>query len=94
MKDYEALSKKHFDAQAADYDAKATVLYSREGKISCRDIAALLQDKSYDSLLDVGNIGVKDKESGEYKYVIHCHEGSEAGKKLDAAKIPWQVIED
>lgn len=47
-----------------------------------------------DSLLDVGNIGVKDKESGEYKYVIHCHEGSEAGKKLDAAKIPWQVIED
>ena len=54
MKDYEALSKKHFDAQAADYDAKDTVLYSREGKISCRDIAALLQDKSYDSLLDVG----------------------------------------
>ena len=44
MKDYEALSKKHFDAQAPEYDQRATVYYSREGKISCRDIAAILID--------------------------------------------------
>ncbi len=54
MKDYEALSKKHFDAQAAKYDARDTVYYSREGKISCRDIASQLSGLSYDALLDVG----------------------------------------
>lgn len=54
MKDYEALSKKHFDQQAAEYDERDTVYYSREGKISCRDIAALIRNESYDSLLDVG----------------------------------------
>ena len=54
MKDYEALSKKHFDAQAAEYDARDTVYYSREGKISCRDIAARLKGVPYESLLDVG----------------------------------------
>ena len=54
MKDYETLSKKHFDQQAAEYDERDTVYYSREGKISCRDIAALIRNESYDSLLDVG----------------------------------------
>lgn len=54
MKDYEALSRKHFDAQAAEYDARDTVYYSREGKISCRDIASRLKDVPYASLLDVG----------------------------------------
>ncbi len=54
MKDYEALSKKHFDAQAAEYDARDTVLYSREGKISCRDIAVQLRNVPYEALLDVG----------------------------------------
>ena len=54
MKDYEALSKKHFDQQAAEYDERDTVYYSREGKISCRDIAAMLRNESYASLLDVG----------------------------------------
>ena len=54
MKDYEALSRKHFDGQAAQYDARDTVYYSREGKISCRDIAALLKDRAYEKLLDVG----------------------------------------
>jgi len=39
MKDYEALSKKHFDGQAAEYDRRDTYYYSRNGKISCRDIA-------------------------------------------------------
>ena len=54
MKDCEALSKKHFDHQAAEYDARDTVYYSREGKISCRDIAAQLRELPYDALLDVG----------------------------------------
>ncbi|MCR5088404.1 MAG: class I SAM-dependent methyltransferase [Oscillospiraceae bacterium] len=54
MKDYEALSRKHFDAQAAEYDARDTVYYSREGKISCRDIAAQLGQTDFDALLDVG----------------------------------------
>ncbi|MBQ7486509.1 MAG: class I SAM-dependent methyltransferase [Clostridia bacterium] len=54
MKDYEALSKRHFDAQAAEYDARDTMYYSRAGKISCRDIAAQIRDVPYQSLLDVG----------------------------------------
>ena len=33
MKDYEALSKKHFDEQAAEYDRRDTYYYSRNGKI-------------------------------------------------------------
>ena len=54
MKDYEALSKKHFDGQAAEYDRRDTYYYSRNGKISCSDIAARLRDIPYESLLDVG----------------------------------------
>lgn len=54
VKDYEALSRAHFNRQAAQYDARDTVYYSREGKISCRDIAAYLGDRSYEKLLDVG----------------------------------------
>ncbi len=54
MKDYEALSKKHFDAQAAEYDRRDTYYYSQNGKISCRDIAGQIKDLSYDALLDVG----------------------------------------
>ena len=54
MKDYEALSKKHFDAQAAEYDQRNTYYYSQNGKISCRDIAEQIRAYSYESLLDVG----------------------------------------
>ncbi len=54
MKDYEALSRKHFDGQAAEYDQRSTAYYSRYGKISCRDIAGQLEGVSYRSLLDVG----------------------------------------
>ena len=54
MKDYEALSRAHFDAQASEYDARDTYYYSRNGKISCRDIAALLKTREYSTLLDVG----------------------------------------
>lgn len=54
MKDYEALSKKHFDGQAAEYDRRDTYYYSQNGKISCRDIAEQIRERSYESLLDVG----------------------------------------
>ena len=54
MKDYEALSRKHFNAQAPVYDERDTVYYSREGKISCRDIAEQLKNVPYEKLLDVG----------------------------------------
>ena len=54
MKDYEALSKKHFDAQAAEYDQRDTYYYSQNGKISCRDIAEQISGVPYEALLDVG----------------------------------------
>ena len=54
MKNYEALSKKHFDGQAAEYDQRDTYYYSRNGKISCRDIAGQIKNLTYESLLDVG----------------------------------------
>ncbi len=54
MKDYEALSKKHFDGQAAEYDQRDTYYYSQNGKISCRDIAERIKGVPYETLLDVG----------------------------------------
>lgn len=54
MKDYEALSRKHFDGQAAEYDQRNTYYYSRNGKISCCDIAEQIKDIPYGALLDVG----------------------------------------
>ena len=54
MKDYEALSRKHFDFQAREYDARETPYYSKFPKMSCRDVAGRLQSISYEKLLDVG----------------------------------------
>lgn len=54
MRDFEGMSKKHFDAQAEDYDRKETVYYSKFPKISCHDVAAQLRLHPYDRLLDVG----------------------------------------
>lgn len=54
MKDYIALSKKHFDSQAKDYDRKNTYYYSKYPKISCKSVSQKLSDISYQSLLDVG----------------------------------------
>lgn len=42
-----------------------------------------------DSVLDIGGIGAKNYETGEYLYVIHCAPGSEAQRKLDAKGVPW-----
>ena len=47
-----------------------------------------------DSLLDLGNIAEKNSRTGKFKYTIHCHEGSEPQKKLDAKEVPWVPIED
>lgn len=54
MKDYEALSKKHFDSQAREYDARETAYYSKYPKISCRDVSERLRSIAYETLLDVG----------------------------------------
>ena len=42
-----------------------------------------------DSILSIGNITAKDYETGEYRYVIHCNEGTEAAKTLNAKGVPW-----
>ena len=51
---YERLSREHFDRQATEYDQRDTWYYSREGKISCRDIVRRLKVVEYESLLDIG----------------------------------------
>ena len=54
MKDYIELSKKWFDKQAKVYDETDTLLYSKNGKISCKNIYDYLKDKKYNNLLDIG----------------------------------------
>ena len=54
MKDFEELSRKHFNKQAPIYDMTNTTYYSKFPKISCRHAAEYLKDYAYDSLLDVG----------------------------------------
>ena len=53
-KDFVKLSEKWFDDQAKVYDETDTILYSKYGKISCKNICDYLSDKKYDNLLDVG----------------------------------------
>ena len=53
-KDFIELSKKWFDKQAPVYDETNTILYSKNGKISCENIFNLLKDKEYEKLLDIG----------------------------------------
>ncbi len=54
MKDYEQLSREHFNKQSKYYDEKDTVYYSKEGKISCKDIKKYLENYDFKNLLDVG----------------------------------------
>ena len=54
MRDFEKMSKRHFDAQAKEYDEKETVYYSKFPKVSCRDVAKKLENHNYENLLDVG----------------------------------------
>ena len=42
-----------------------------------------------DSVLNIGDIGAKDYETGEYRFVIHCNPGTEVQRRLDAKGIPW-----
>ena len=44
-----------------------------------------------DSILDLGNVGKKDYDTGEYYFTIHCKENSEAQRRLDAKGIPWEA---
>lgn len=53
-KNFVELSKKWFDNQAPVYDEKNVILYSKYGKISCKNISDYLKDKKYNSLLDIG----------------------------------------
>ena len=53
-KDFVKLSEEWFDNQAMIYDETDTLLYSKYGKISCKNICDYLSDKEYESLLDVG----------------------------------------
>ena len=54
MKDYERLSKEHFNKQAGIYDEKNTVYYSKFGKISCNYVSEYLKNIDYNKLLDIG----------------------------------------
>lgn len=54
MKDYEKLSKAHFNGQAAEYDRNESIHYSKYPKISCKNVSGLLADKSFAKLLDIG----------------------------------------
>jgi hypothetical protein len=42
-----------------------------------------------DSVLNIGDIGTKNYETGEYRFVIHCNAGTEVQRRLDAKGIPW-----
>ena len=95
MKDYEKLSREHFNGQAAVYDERNTVYYSREGKISCNDIASLLRSVSFEKLLDVGcgtgyliDLLAREKQGGFYGLDL-------SEKMIEAAKnkkIPGAVF--
>ncbi|MCZ9955677.1 class I SAM-dependent methyltransferase [Brachyspira hyodysenteriae] len=54
MKDYEKLSKEHFNKQASIYDEKDTIYYSKYGKISCNYMSEYLKNIDYNKLLDIG----------------------------------------
>ena len=54
MKDYEKLSREHFNRQAAGYDRNRSVGWSGPAKISCAHAAAWLEGRTYRDLLDVG----------------------------------------
>ena len=72
MKDYEKLSKEHFNKQASIYDEKDTIYYSKYGKISCNYVSEYLKNIDYNKLLDIGSgTGylinmLKDKEMTEF----------------------------
>ncbi|MEI0509935.1 class I SAM-dependent methyltransferase [Brachyspira intermedia] len=72
MKDYEKLSKEHFNKQASIYDEKDTIYYSKYGKISCNYVSEYLKNIDYNKLLDIGSgTGylinmLKDKEMAEF----------------------------
>ena len=53
-KDFVKLSKEWFNKQAPVYDETNTILYSKYGKISCKNIEDHLNEVEYKRLLDIG----------------------------------------
>jgi len=53
-KDFVKLSKEWFNKQAPVYDETNTILYSKYGKISCKNIEDHLNEVEYKKLLDIG----------------------------------------
>lgn len=91
MKDYEKLSKNHFNKQAKVYDKKDSTYYSKEGKISCRDIANYLKNNNFKNLLDIGTgtgylIEILSKEKKAQYYGLDISE--EMIKVAKSKKIP------
>ena len=54
MRDFEKMSREHFDRQAKEYDKKVRVNYSKFPRISCRDVARRLKNHNFERLLDIG----------------------------------------
>lgn len=54
MKDYEKLSREHFDAMAENYDLEDGTYYSELPKKCCDAAAEVISGIAYDRLLDVG----------------------------------------
>jgi hypothetical protein len=46
-----------------------------------------------DSVMDVGDLG-KDGYDSPCPYKVHCHEGTEAQKQLEAMGVEWVKIEE
>lgn len=99
MKDYEKLSKEHFDAMAETYAASDGTYYSVLPKSSCDETAARLRNAGFSSLLDVGCgagylIGVlaKEHDADFFGLDISPNMLKEARKKL--VGVPRVVLRE
>ena len=54
MKDYEKLSREHFDEMADNYAATDGLYYTPLPKLACDEAAALLAGEKFCAMLDVG----------------------------------------
>ena len=54
MKDYEKLSREHFDEMADNYAATDGLYYTPLPKLACDEAAALLAGEKFGAMLDVG----------------------------------------
>ena len=69
MKDYEALSKKRFDARPPNMTGETPIITRRTGKISCRDIVGQIKD------LPIGApVQFIDANGRINRYVVDVHD--------------------